>query len=171
MKTEQQLQLQAYLDNELSPAEARKVANLITSDAEAQALYRELKDTKELVMANEMPLKLQEPHDFYWSQIQRRIVAEEKTLSRTPQRGWFVRFVAPLAGACALIALVFTLVSVNQNKDVPIARNDQVITPAAPVRTEAFPSTLRQVEGSEMSTITFRSESEGMTVVWISNDI
>src|ERR1041385_6949932 len=77
MNTELQLQIQAYLDNELPASEARRIASVISNDLEAQELYRELKDTREIVSTNELPLRLQEPRDFYFSQIQRRIAAAE----------------------------------------------------------------------------------------------
>jgi hypothetical protein len=172
MKSLELLQVQAYLDNELSPADARKVAALISTNPEAQALYRELKDTRELVMANEPQYKLQEPKDFYWAQIQRQIESSEKSAERAPRNNWFVRWVAPLAGACALIALGISILHVGNNKPVDIVSDNYPIGPTMPpVGHQATPATLRQIEGAEMSTITFRSESEGMTVVWISNDI
>lgn len=171
MKIEQQLQVQAYLDNELNPAEARKIAGLISTDTDAQALYRELKDTKEIVTANEPVLRLQEGRDFYWSQIQRQIAAQEKVEAGRPRSSWLVRWVAPLAGACALIALSLSLLHVNNGGKVTVQNAERPTVPVQQLATETFPSTLKQVEGAEMSTITFRSESEGMTVVWISNDI
>src|SRR3954463_11441618 len=69
MNTELQLQIQAYLDNELPSSEARKVAGMISNDLEAQELYRALKDTREIISTNELPAQLQEPRDFYFSQI------------------------------------------------------------------------------------------------------
>lgn len=156
MNTDEQLRIQAYLDNELSPAEARKVATLISGDLEAQELYRELKDTKELVATNELPLRLHEPREFYFSQIQRRIEAAEASAPRpTHSSSWLHRLVIPFAGAAALVALVATLL----HKDVA--------PPPAPVAVNQPALNLENSE-EDTSTITFRSETEGVTVVWIS---
>ena len=46
MKLESELKLQAYLDGELSPRQARKVSAWLAQDQEAQQLFAELKNTK-----------------------------------------------------------------------------------------------------------------------------
>lgn len=160
MKDETLLQVQAYLDNELSPADARKVAEVISTDPDVRALYQELKDTKEiLVSTGEIPLRLQETREFYWSQVQRRIAAEAPRTGHAPARAWWLRLAAPLAGAAALFAVILSLSDATQP-----ARTDLASSPVAP----APRSTFHQVESRpEYSTITFRSESEGMTVVWV----
>ena len=53
MNRDTQLKVQAYLDNELSPGEARNISKLISSDAEARDLFGELKSTREALVANE----------------------------------------------------------------------------------------------------------------------
>src|SRR6187401_1804220 len=65
------LKVQAYLDNELSPAEARKVGTWISSNPEARDLFNELKETREILMQNEPVLALPESRDFFWSKIER----------------------------------------------------------------------------------------------------
>jgi anti-sigma factor RsiW len=161
MNTELQLQIQAFLDNELPPAEARKVAAMLSNDLEAQELYRELKETKEIVSTNELPLRLREPREFYWSQIQRQIESAEAS-ARRPRHtaSWWQRLVVPFAGAAALVALVGVLLQKDANRLAIVEPPQVAETPAA----------LNEIENSEddMSTITFRSESEGVTVVWIS---
>jgi anti-sigma factor RsiW len=167
MNTDQQLLIQAYLDNELPAAEARKVASLISTDLEAQELYRELKDTREIVVANEMPLRLQEPRDFYWSQIQRRIGAEESRAPRSkPVLSWWQRLVVPFAGAAALVALVATMLQKDAGKIAAVNAGKTSGPPRAVAETQ--PALNLENSADDMSTITFRSETEGVTVVWIS---
>jgi anti-sigma factor RsiW len=165
MNRDTQLQVQAYLDNELSPADARNISELISSDAQARELYSELKDTKELLVHNEPEVALPEAREFYWSQIQRRIEAAEKTAQRPPVaasiRPWWLRILAPVAGTVALFAVLLSVVNQNQNQDPS----------AAPVTlTQSAAAPLHQLEQtSDVSTITFRSDTEGVTVVWITS--
>ena len=145
MKTEAILRLQAYLDNEVSSAEARQIASWISRDAEAQALYEELKATKSLLNpANELAVKLPEPPDFYWSKIQRAIgQTEQEPARRHSPRPWWIRLLAPVAGAAALAVFVFTSVSFN-----------------------GITGHYKEVSETDNS-ITFYSPEQKMTVVWI----
>ncbi|MGN6386003.1 MAG: anti-sigma factor family protein [Verrucomicrobiota bacterium] len=154
MNNATQLEVMSYLDNELSAQEARRVAALITNDPEARAIYNELKETRELLQGNELPLTLKEPHDFYWSQIQRRIASQEATApARSSALPWWMRLLAPIAGAVALAAVLLSL----QGPHIQ------------PLKTTRVSSAMHEIENSpEMATITFRSESEGVTVVWVS---
>ena len=147
-----QLKVQAYLDNELSPAEARKVGTLISSDAEARELYTELKETREILTQNEPALSLPESRDFYWSKIQRAIASTEQ-VPATPERPWWSRLLAPAVGAAALFALLLSLVD-RGGVRIPL---------------ELTQTPMHQFEeAQDVSTITFRSEAEGVTVVWLS---
>ena len=123
----------------------------IARDTEAKSLYEELKATKELLNPqNEQPVVLPESREFYWSKIQRAIehVEREPVQTQAP-RPWFVRLLAPLAGAAALAVFVFTSISFNS----PIAHF------------------VEQESTSENGTITFRTkDNPGMTLVWISSD-
>jgi len=103
MNSDTQLKVQSYLDNELSPSEARKVAGMISADREARELYNELKATKEILAQNEPAIKLDESREFYWSKIQRQIETAERTPQTRPT-AWWVRLLAPLAGTAALFA-------------------------------------------------------------------
>ena len=160
MKTETQLKVQSYLDNELSPGDARKVGQMISSDAEARELYAELKETKEILLENEPVLNLQESREFYWSKIERSIASAERIASPAASRPWWMRLVAPLAGAVALFAVLMTMV--DRNASNPIAISQSLGSAVAPMHEVEQQST-------DVSTITFRSEAEGVTVVWVSN--
>src|SRR5690349_9550867 len=100
-----QLRIQAYLDNELSPGEARKFAAMLNSDRAAQQLYGELRAMKEALRENEPEVKLPESRDFYWSQIQRRIATTEREPVRA-SAPWWVRMLAPALGTAALLGLL-----------------------------------------------------------------
>jgi anti-sigma factor RsiW len=153
MKTEQMLRLQAYLDNEVSSVEGREIASWIARNAEAAALYEELKATKTLLAPeNEPAVAVPDGREFYWSKIAREIERVEREPAReyTP-RPWWVRILAPAAGAALLALFVFTSISFN-------APGGRVVADG------------HQVEVSETdSSITFYSPEHKMTVVWISS--
>ena len=52
MKFDQELQIQAYLDGELSARETRQVEQMLAADREAQALLGELKMTRSALAAS-----------------------------------------------------------------------------------------------------------------------
>jgi anti-sigma factor RsiW len=150
MKTEEMLRLQAYLDNEVSSAEARQIASRLARDADAKALYDELKATKELLNPeNEAAAAVPDSRQFYWSKIQRAIEHAEREPVRThAPRPWWIKLLAPLAGAAALGVFVFTSISFNS----PVAHF------------------VEHEMASENGTITFRTKDHpGMTLVWISS--
>jgi anti-sigma factor RsiW len=162
MNSDTQLKVMAYLDNELSPGDARKVAGLISSDREAQELYAQLRSTKELLARNEPEMKLEESRDFYWSKIQRQIASLEREPAPRAASPWWVRMLAPLAGTAALFAL---LISVMNPPSVDNRREPTAVasaTPAQPIHGEV------QDLSADVSSVTFRSEEDGVTVVWLS---
>jgi anti-sigma factor RsiW len=150
MKTEEMLRLQAYLDNEVSSAEGREIASWIARDAEAAALYEELKATKTLLAPeNEPVVAAPDSREFYWSKIAREIERVEREPAREYRaRPWWVRILAPAAGAAALALIVFTSISTNPH-----------VTAVHQERSDL-----------ENGTITFRSKDNSMTLVWISSD-
>ena len=152
MKTEEMMRLQAYLDNEVSSAEGREIASWIARDSEAKALYEELKATKTLLAPeNELAATVPDGRDFYWSKIAREIERVEREPAREQTaRPWWVRILAPAAGAAALALFVFTSISVN-GPGRSIAGGPQ-----------------REVSSTD-SSITFYSPEQKMTVVWISS--
>ena len=153
MKFDQELQIQAYLDGELSTRETRDVEQLLAADREAQALLAELKMTRSALEGNEPEIAVPDTREFYWSQIQRRINSEVPAEAAAQVPFWLAwrRYFAPLAGV-AIVALlaVFSIRVV----DFPNDPN----------------SYSAEVENlSEHSTsISFRHQSENMFVVWVS---
>jgi len=151
MNKEMTLEIQAYLDNELaSEAAAKRVANLVAQDGEAGRLYKELKDTRQILVGNELPAKLPESGEFYWSGIRRAIEREDTPRTPVHNTPWWVRLLMPLAGvACVGLLLVGTGVMSSDGKS-----------------RSAY---LHEIETSidDASTISFHSQSQGMTVVWV----
>lgn len=152
MNLDQTLQLQSYLDGELSSGESRQVTELLAKDAEARAIFEELKMTRTALAGNELEIKLPESRDFYFSKIKRQIEAEERRAQpvrssvQMPLLARLARYILPVGGlAAAAAALMFI---------------------------ERSPSNASYVPGEgessgEMAAYTYRSQSDRMTVVWL----
>src|SRR4051794_24778233 len=111
-----ELELQSYLDGELSARDRRRVEERLASESQAQQLFAELQTTKSVLTQNEPELKLPESHGFYWSKIERQIQRESRETQKAPARtlpifAWR-KFLAPMVGAAAMLA--FLMVSVKQ---------------------------------------------------------
>jgi negative regulator of sigma E activity len=151
MTDEQQLKLQAFLDGELSETDTREVAAWLARDSDATALVGELKNTRTALKGFEPELKVPETREFYWSKIKREIersapaAAPAETVSLFT---WMRRVLMPL-GAVAMLALVgiFTLHQYSGGGPRPIAVNSLL---------------------ADAGAFTYRDESQGMTVVWLS---
>ena len=149
MNDENKIKLQAYLDGELSGRDEREISELLTTDNEAQSLLAELQMVKSALHGNELELKLPETREFYWSKIQREIERTEQQPASKSNSWWkpvYARFAGGLAAACGVLAISF------------IAFNTGPTNYAT-----------GEVEGSgdEMGVITFRSDAERMTVVYL----
>jgi anti-sigma factor RsiW len=150
MNQDFQLKLQAYLDGELSERETREVEAALSSDAEAQALLTELRNTSGALAEFEAELKLPETRDFFWSKIEREIQRQDKVAaSLGAPISWWRRFLIP-AGAFAALVLVGLIgfKSFGPVSGVPAAAVETFLTDAG--------------------AMTYRDEAEGMTVVWLS---
>ena len=77
MKHEDKLRIQAWMDGELAPKEAARIATLIEQNPEALALSEELRVVENALHLGEKPAILDDSRDFHWSQIERQIDAEE----------------------------------------------------------------------------------------------
>ncbi len=155
MDREIQLNLQAYLDGELPERKARRLAEWIATDKEAQALLAELRMVKASLAGNEPAVQVSESRELYWSKIERAILRAEQAKGTRDEVPWWVawrRFLAP-AAAVALVAgvSVFTVKLINPaGADDPLRYLDVVENLSE--HTESF---------------AFRSQSENMFVVWI----
>ena len=143
-----QLKLQAYLDGELPEHEARLVADSLGRDPEASALLQELRCTTEAVKASQVDVRLPESRDFFWSKIQRQIQSEEQSSPARKPASLLARlqhYLVP-ASAVALLTIVLTL-SVGHSSAMQPGEMELV--------------------SDEMGALTFRSQSEQMTMVWL----
>lgn len=154
MKIDQTVRLQAYLDNEVTSAEAREIAAWLARDLEAQQLFQELKTVNAIMAEGEVPVKLPESREFYWSKIERGISnAAPLPEARKAPAPWWARFLVPVAGAAAVTLLMISSGSLDSFKLRNMAAGVQEIDNTEP--------------SDDTGAITFRSHREGMTVVWI----
>jgi len=153
MKTEQQLELQAYLDGELSGRAEQRVADWMLKDAEAQALAAELRMTHGSLAGNEPERSVPESREFYWSKIRRAIESGETAAPPIePQWGWvwaWRRYLVPASSvAAALIAAAVLLFPADGTQYLAEVEN----------------------LSDSVSSHSFRSRSENVFVVWISSE-
>ncbi len=155
MNQELELQLQAYLDGELSANEARKVTELLTQEPAAQALLNELTFTKKALQANELEMTLPESPDFYWSKIAREIERQDRTEAPASATPWWRRsfkYLVPIGGLAAVCLLLI----------VPDTKEGEGEASSAAVIENLSP---------EMVASTFRSQADGLKVIWLSEKI
>lgn len=151
MNQDFQLKLQAHLDGELTERETREVEAALAGDAEARALLTELRNTAGALAEFEADLKLPETREFFWSKIEREIQRQDKAAaSRPPAPVPFWRRLLIPAGAFAVLVLV----GLMGFKSLMPANSAQMPT------VETFLS--------DAGAMTYRDETEGMTVVWLS---
>jgi anti-sigma factor RsiW len=148
MDFDAQLKLQAYLDGELPEAEAREVAKLLAHDQEAVLLMAELRNTRQALKGAEALIQLPESREFYWSKISREIERLEQPAQVEQKRPFIFklqRFLVPVTGALAVA--VFLGITLFSNSGTALGETE--------------------LSTDEMGAITFRSESAGMTTVWL----
>ena len=147
------IKLQAYLDGELTGREAQQVASLIENDAEARALFGELQQTNTLLKGNEPEFSLPESREFFWSKVEREIERLDTVATDSAAPAWllfFKRHLGSLSGAAVAAALVLFIAA--QMNIVPQSLLEEIDNPL-----------------DDVGTFSFRSESQQMTLVWISN--
>lgn len=151
MNDELKIKVQAFLDGELSEAEAREISSLIASDADVAALHKELKHTRAALAGFEKRITVPETREFYFSKIQREI---ERTTTPRPEVqtiSWFAyfrRLLMPLTGLAVLaVALFITL---------------------RPSRPAAVAMDGMEVASVDSSAMTYRNYESGTTLVWLS---
>lgn len=151
---ERELKLQAYLDGELSAAEAAEVERWLDQDAQMAALSTELKHTKAALKTGEAEVKCPEMREFYWSKISRSIEAEERQAARATSRDlpWWRKLMLPM-GALAALAVMLTMLQTNDPHAVPTPQSLEIA------------ASVEQLDES-MGAITYKDSSEGVTVVW-----
>lgn len=134
MNPDAQLNLQALLDGELPPAEARALAAQVEQDPAAAALLAELRATRQTLHSAKIPLTVPESREFYWSKIARDIARLER---RSPVRqkpgllAWLRLLVLP---ATLVVVLVIVGLSLHYHARpaAPVATGTQPATPLEP---------------------------------------
>jgi hypothetical protein len=151
MNDETKIKLQAYLDGELSGRDAMEVSSLLEKDAEAKSFLTELQFVKNAMRGNEFEVKLPESREFYWSKIQREIERSEKASQSKPAFAWwklaYVRFAAGFATLCALLMVSF--IAFNNGSPAKFAMGEV------------------EGNGEEMGVITYHSDADRTTVVYL----
>lgn len=157
---ERELKLQAYLDGELSAAEAAEVERWLDQDVQMVALSSELKQTKAALKTGEMELKCPETREFYWSKISRTIEAEQRQSERaTASRDlpWWRKLMLPVGALAALAVTLTMLQTVPQDPHATPSKKAVEIAKAI--------SEVEQMDET-MGAITYNDSSEGVTIVW-----
>jgi anti-sigma factor RsiW len=143
--TEQLLDLQAYVDGELSEERRRQIEATLPADLDAQELVAGLRQLGTLIRAHEPVATVPAAREFYWNQIRRQIEAEQpKAPAASAALGW-LRWLIPAMG----VAAVAVVVSTQQTpREITLAGGGDVTV-------------------VDVSSTVFRSESDGVTVHWI----
>ena len=150
MNPETELKILAYVDGELPPRERDAVSRIIANDPAARVLADELTASARWLRENEPVVSVPDSREFYWSQIARRIGQAEPDRAARPRPAWWLRFLAPAGAAAAVVVALLMVVRQSPSTGMtPEVRDD-------------VESALEQT-----SSFTFRSEAEGMTVVWV----
>ena len=134
MNPEDQLKLQAFLDGELPPDEARALSALVEHDPAAAALLAELRTTRQTLRSIEVPVPIAESREFYWSKIARDIERNERRSPARRQTGllaWLRLLVLP---ATVVVVLVIVGISLHNHARPasPVATGNQPASPAEP---------------------------------------
>jgi len=153
MKHDLQLKLQAYLDCELPPGEAKAVTDWLAGDGAARGLLTELTNTRAAIAAHEAEIKVPSSADFYWSGIRRAI--EQQAKSTPPEAvgvsifTWLRRMLLPASGLVAvLLAVTLTWQPFRSQGTVVVEETETTFADAG-----AF---------------TYRDYASGTTLVWVS---
>lgn len=163
MNQDMGIRLQAYLDGELKGAEREGMERQLASDAELRALAQEIRAVTAALKDSDPIVTVPASREFYFSQIERRIAAAEVQESRTAGSGvpvmvWVRRALLPLTGVA--LATFMLMSSVNTG-----------VLPIQSPLDESLQATQRVEETGAMleetGAMTFRSESEGVTLVWL----
>lgn len=154
MNFEDQLNIQAYADGELSGAAAAKIEQRLAADPEARRLLRELNHTKQALASGEPEYKLPESREFFWSKLERDIRRQTPSAVRPGLMdaiaAWAHRHLAPLATATAVFAAVLILAASRPWASRPVADYAEAES--------LMP---------DISLLTYRSQSDQMTVIWL----
>jgi anti-sigma factor RsiW len=151
-----ELELQAWVDGELSPRDASRVAALVDASPEMGALANELRTTAAFVSANEPEARLADSRDFYWSKIRREIERGEAVRPSAPGFDWqslWRRLSTPLSGLALVAVLALGSFNLLRQPGVEELAGHHMI----------------EVEdlSEDIGSISYKSQSENMFVVYL----
>lgn len=151
-----ELELQAWVDGELSAKDASRVAALVEANPEALALAGELRMTKAFVSANEPEAKLTDSRDFYWSKVRREIERGETVRPAASGLDWqslWRRLSTPLSGLALVAVLALGSFNLLRQPGVEELAGHHMI----------------EVEdlSEDIGSISYKSQSENMFVVYL----
>lgn len=124
MKQEDKLKIQAWLDGELAPQESARIADLIDNDLEAKELSEDLRAMQKALEVGEKTAVLEDSREFYWSQVERQIEAEEPIAENAQPElmsgslGNALRWLIPVGSLAAISALMLNFNSINTTPDL-----------------------------------------------------
>ena len=149
------LELQAYVDGELSPEDRRRVEAVLLEDPESREWVSALGGVSKLIRSGEPEVFLSESREFYWSAIEREI-RRAAVPARQPWgiAGWlrvhgWLRWAIP-AVAAGVMLLIFQPSIWRSSSVAVLSLNREV-----------------ELESEDSVAFTFRSEHSGMSVVWV----
>jgi anti-sigma factor RsiW len=148
MDHDQELKLQAFLDEELSETEARDAASWLAQDQEATLLLAELRNTRQAMARFEAGVRLPESREFYWSKIERELERLEKPAPVKEKTSWLAawrRMLVPVSAVAALI--IAALITLQPSAPAPESSEAFVADPGA---------------------FTYRDFDSQATIVWLS---
>ena len=165
METETIHRVQAFVDGELPAADQALVEALIQEDPELKQLHEELTQGREWLRGNEPERSVPEPRDFYWSKIATGIERAEHQEAQMEdaahrsgvEQSFWLRWLLPMGSVAAVLVLAMLA---------------QFEGPKTPGANEQKAASYHEVDNplETGSLITFRSNTEGVTVVWITSD-
>ena len=135
MENEDRLKLQAWLDGELPTHEAARVADWVEANPSARELAEELRAVKVALQVGEMPVTVEDSREFYWSQVERQIEAEEPITENTQPElvsgslGNALRWLIPVGSLAAISALMLNFDSINTTPDLPETSGSKIDNP------------------------------------------
>ncbi len=156
--------IQAYVDGELPEHERPEMESLIQSDEGLSGLCNELREGRELLQANEPERSVPEPRDFYWSKIARGIeeleqagIPIEPLAGKERSLAHWLKWLVPVGGVAAVLFLAMLL-----------QFNGQKGTGLQAEKASSYHEVDSPLETGSL--ISFRSNTEGVTVFWITSD-
>lgn len=153
MDEQKRLELQAWLDGEVSPSDSARWERLLASDPEAGALAAELRAGNRALLLFEQETRVPVSRDFYWSGIRKQIESAGHRSRRAvaPTVDWVERlrqYLVPASVAAAfMIAGMLATHQVRSSGGQPVAMEASLSSPG---------------------TFTYRDFDSGVTLVWLS---